>query len=107
MAVLGSYAWPGNIRELENTIERIVILSQGDEIGVEDLPAEVRAGAPTSAPRSHLFQLPEQGVDLEEVELDLLQQALENSAGNTTKAAKLVGLTPKTFEARMQRLGLQ
>jgi two-component system response regulator AtoC len=107
MQALGAYAWPGNIRELENTIERIVILAPGDEIGVEDLPAEVRAGAPAGAKRTHVFELPDQGLDLEELEMDLLQQALDHSAGNATKAAKLVGLTPKTFEARMQRLGLQ
>jgi two-component system, NtrC family, response regulator AtoC len=107
MESLVSYQWPGNIRELENTIERIVILSLGAEIVVDDLPAEVRAGVPIGQPRPHLFLLPEEGVDLEEVEMDLLQQALEHSAGNAAKAAKLVGLTPKTFEARVQRLGLQ
>ena len=106
MQALVDYAWPGNIRELENTIERIVILSQNDEIGIGDLPSEVRSGAAASAPRHHRFVLPDDGLDLEEVEMDFLQQALERSAGNAAKAAKLVGLTAKTFDARMQRLGL-
>jgi transcriptional regulator with PAS, ATPase and Fis domain len=103
--LLVDYAWPGNIRELENTIERVVILVAGDEIGVQDLPFEVRAGAlsATAAPK---FVLPEEGADLEEVEMELIRQALERSAGNLAKAAKLVGLTPKTLEARMQRFGL-
>jgi two-component system response regulator HydG len=59
-----------------------------------------------SATAAPLFVLPEEGADLEEVEMDLIRQALERSAGNLSKAAKLVGLTPKTLEARMQRFGL-
>ena len=106
MQALVTYQWPGNIRELENTIERIVILSHGDEIGVDDLPAEVRTGACGPARSSSEFTLPEEGIDLEEVELDLLRQALDRSGGSVPKAAKLVGLTTKTLEARMQRLGL-
>jgi DNA-binding NtrC family response regulator len=106
MEALSGYPWPGNIRELENTIERIVILSAGDEIGVDDLPAEVRAGVAPTGARTHAFELPEDGLDLEEVEMDFLRQALERSGGNASKAAKLVGLTPKTFEVRTQRLGL-
>jgi two-component system response regulator AtoC len=103
--MLVDYGWPGNIRELENTIERVVILVAGDEIGVQDLPFEVRAGdvSVSAAPR---FVLPEEGADLEEIEMDLIRQALDRSAGNMGKAAKLVGLTPKTLEARMQRFGL-
>ena len=52
------------------------------------------------------FALPEEGVDLEEVELDLVRQALDRTGGSAPKAAKLLGLTTKTLEARMQRLGL-
>jgi len=106
MQALATYQWPGNIRELENTIERIVILSHGDEIGVEDLPAEVRTGACGPERTISGFNLPEEGVDLEEVELDLVRQALDRTGGNAPKAAKLLGLTTKTLEARMQRLGL-
>jgi two-component system, NtrC family, response regulator AtoC len=106
MEALVKYPWPGNIRELENTIERIVILSHGDEIGVADLPAEVRAGvSPADRPATG-FALPDDGVDLEEVELDLVRQALDRTGSSVPKAAKLLGLTAKTLEARMQRLGL-
>lgn len=106
MQALVSYQWPGNVRELENTIERVAILSRSDVIGLDDLPQEVRAGAPYSEPGSRPFALPEEGVDLEELELDLVRQALERSGGNVPKAAKLLGLTSKTLEARMQRFGL-
>ena len=106
MEALVKYPWPGNIRELENTIERIVILSHGDEIRVADLPAEVRAGVSPSDRPATGFALPDDGVDLEEVELDLVRQALDRTGGSVPKSAKLRGLTAKTLEARMQRLGL-
>jgi len=106
MQALSTYQWPGNIRELENTIERIVILSHGDEIDVDELPAEVRAGACGAERAGSGFALPEEGVDLEEVELDLVRQALDRAGSSPPKAAKLLGLTTKTLEARMQRLGL-
>ena len=106
MEALTRYQWPGNIRELENSIERIVILSHGDDITVEDLPEEVRTGITTGGPSSNVFVLPDEGVDLEEVELDLVRQALDRSGASVPKAAKLLGLTTKTLEARMARLGL-
>jgi two-component system NtrC family response regulator len=105
MKALIDYQWPGNIRELENTIERIVILSHDEEIGVDDLPAEVRMGV-LPGQRTKGFTLPDEGASLEEVELDLVKQALDRSGGSLPKAAKLLGLTTKTLEARMQRLGL-
>jgi DNA-binding NtrC family response regulator len=107
LRLLSEYPWPGNIRELENTIERVVILSKGEEIGVDELPAEVRAGArPFEPGTAAAFTLPEEGVSLEEVELDLVRQALDRSSGNSAKAAKLLGMTTKTLEARRERLGL-
>jgi len=106
MEALVTYKWPGNVRELENTIERILILAHEEEIGIRDLPAEVRLGDLSCQASSTGFVLPEAGVDLEEVELDLVRQALERAGGSAPKAAKLLGLTAKTLEARMTRLGL-
>ncbi|MHB8761150.1 MAG: sigma-54-dependent transcriptional regulator [Coriobacteriia bacterium] len=106
MEALVNYQWPGNVRELENTIERVVILSHGDTIQAEDLPAEVRANVNVCDAGSRCFLLPEGGLDLEEVELDLVRQALERSGGSVPQAAKLLGLTSKTLEARMERYGL-
>ncbi|MRR11667.1 AAA family ATPase, partial [bacterium] len=100
------YQWPGNIRELENTIERIVILSQADEITIADLPSEVRLGAASCRPSAGALTLPDDGCNLEEVELEFVRQALERAGGNVPRAAKLLGLTSKTLEARMSRLGL-
>lgn len=103
---LVTYQWPGNIRELENTIERVVILSHGDEIGLDDLPLEIRLNSRACVPAAAGFALPEDGIDIEEVELDLVRQALVRSGGSIPKAAKLLGLTARTLEARMRRFGL-
>ncbi len=106
MKALATYQWPGNIRELENTIERIVILTHNDEIGVEELPIEVRMGGGHAGRGPKGYPLPTDGVNLEDVELDLVRQALDRSGGAVPKAAKLLGMTARTLEARMQRLGL-
>ncbi|HEX9092375.1 MAG TPA: sigma-54 dependent transcriptional regulator [Coriobacteriia bacterium] len=103
--LLVEYPWPGNIRELENTIERAVILAPADEIGAADLPSEVRAGGVPLAVKSR-FVLPEEGVDLDDVEDALIRQALDRTGHVIAKAARLVGLTPKQMEARMERLGM-
>jgi DNA-binding NtrC family response regulator len=106
MEALITYQWPGNVRELENTIERVVILSHGGTIEFEDLPAEVRSGVSLVAGGARCFVLPDAGLDLEEVELDLVRQALDRTGGSVPQAAKLLGLTTKTLEARMARYGL-
>ena len=107
MQAMITYQWPGNIRELENTIERILILSREEEVALSDLPAEVRAGAVSATYARSQIALPESGCDLEEVELDLIRQAIDRAGGNLPKAAKLLGLTRKTLEARMTRLGIE
>jgi len=106
MRALLEYQWPGNVRELENTIERVAILSHGDVIEIDDLPAEIRAGVNVCDAGARCFVLPEAGIDLEEIELDLIRQALDRSGAGLPKAAKLLGLTTKTLEARMQKFGL-
>lgn len=106
MEALVNYQWPGNVRELENTIERMMILSHGEVIDADDLPAEVRAGVSVCDAGSRCLVLPDSGLDLEEVELDLVRQALDRSGGSVPQAAKLLGLTTKTLEARMERYGL-
>lgn len=106
MKALTEYQWPGNIRELENTIERIVILSHADEIGLFELPSEIQVKGRAGEKAASRFVLPENGLDLEEIELDFVRQALDRTGESVPKAAKLLGLTTKTLEARMTRLGL-
>jgi DNA-binding NtrC family response regulator len=98
------YGWPGNVRELENLIERLVVMSRGDDLDLSLLPDAIRTGEAAGAPR---FLLPPEGVDLEDVERDLIRQALERRAGNRTHAARDLGLTRNTLMYRMQKYGLR
>jgi DNA-binding NtrC family response regulator len=104
-AVLRAHAWPGNIRELRNLVEQTVLLARGPAIGPSDFalsPLSSNVGARTSGE----FLLPEEGVDLLEVERTLVEQALERSGGNVTSAAKLLGLTRDTLRYRIEKFGL-
>lgn len=100
MELLIKYDWPGNIRELQNIIERCVILSSGQEIDESLLPDEIRS-------KNHVtnssFTLPDEGLYLEEVEKNLISQALEKAEYNQTKAAKLLGITRHTLIYRMEK----
>ncbi|RMF81235.1 MAG: hypothetical protein D6739_09455 [Nitrospirae bacterium] len=109
LARLAAYPWPGNVRELRNVIERAHILADGERIEVDDLPAEVRgggAGGATPQASNGGFSLPEQGVNLEEVERRLLTEALERTGGNQTQAAALLGLGRDALRYRMKKFGL-
>ncbi len=110
LACLAAYSWPGNVRELRNVIERAHILADGERIEVSDLPAEVRnaaGGSVASVPAAvGSFGLPEQGLDLEEVERRLLTDALERTHGNQTQAAALLGLGRDALRYRMKKFGM-
>src|SRR6202035_3544073 len=99
---LEAYPFPGNVRELENIVERAVALATGQIIGLGDLPREVSGAA--SQPTPALVGLPEDGCNLEdvlgEVERRLLLQALERSGGVRTQAAKLLGVTLRSLRYR-------
>ncbi|MDQ1255915.1 MAG: hypothetical protein QG656_509 [Candidatus Hydrogenedentes bacterium] len=93
------YRWPGNVRELENTLEQLFILSDGDTLRTEDLPEKLRDATPETGP----FRLPPGGVVLEDLEQDLIRQALERSNGQIKEAAELLGLTYKTLQYRLKK----
>jgi two-component system response regulator PilR (NtrC family) len=108
LRVLEGYAFPGNVRELENVIERAVALAKGSTIGLGDLPPELAGAA--SQPTPALVGLPEEGCDIDEVmgevERRLLLQALERSGGVRTQAAKLLGVTLRSLRYRLQKHAL-
>ncbi len=101
---LVAYSWPGNVRELRNLCERMSILMAGKNIEVSNLPNEIRQ--PVSELADSVVLLPESGVSLEKVEVDLIKQALEKTLGNQTKAARLLGLTRDTLIYRMRKYAL-
>jgi two-component system response regulator AtoC len=106
MEVLLTYSWPGNIRELENVIERALVLTDDKTISVEDLPEAVRRPAPEGS------TLGVDGDDLSvkrhgaRLERHLIQLALDRTGGNKTQAAELLELSPRALRYKIQEYGL-
>ena len=104
LAVLERHRWPGNIRELENVLERAIVLGAGEILGVEALPESVRRERPA---KGIDVDLPEEGMDLEAaldaLERRYLQRALERSRGVQTKAAELLRMTFRQFRYKLQK----
>ena len=105
MPHLCAHHWPGNIRELENLIERLVVLAPGSEIGVMDLPEPLRRHRPFL--ESLQLALPDSGISLECLEKELILEALQRSNGNQTQAARYLDLSRKTLIYRMEKFGLR
>jgi two-component system NtrC family response regulator len=102
---LCNYRWPGNVRELENVLERMLVLSSGNQIGLADLPDEMKQTPPAQG--SFLFDLPENGISLEGVERELLLRAIEKFNGNQTQAARFLDISRRTLIYRMEKHGLR
>ncbi len=103
LQALDSYHWPGNVRELRNLCERMVILFNGREIGIDNLPQEIRCQKGHSV---GLFNLPDDGIRLEELEQQMIRQALSKSGGNRSRAARLLGLSRDTLLYRLKKYAL-
>lgn len=103
--ILLEYAWPGNIRELKNVIERAIILECEELLLVENLPRDLVAKSVGDSSSPLNFQLPAEGVNIEDVERDLIRQALEMAEGNQTQAARLLHLGIDAFRYRMKKFG--
>ena len=101
---LMSYRWPGNVRQLENVLERLLVLSSSDLISEEDLPEELQRASTNSG--SLWPELPEEGVSLEGIERELITRALERFRGNQTQAARYLDISRPTLIYRMEKHGL-
>jgi DNA-binding NtrC family response regulator len=109
------YAWPGNVRELRNVIERALILEDAELVTTEYLPRDLTGatGRETHARASsfvgsdgsgHVFTLPPEGLSLDEVEDSLVRQAIEQSGGNQTRAAELLGISRDQLRYRLKKI---
>ena len=99
--VLEQYQWPGNVRELRNAIERAMLLIDRDRLEPDDFTTLTRSVEAAQ------FKLPPGGVNLEEVERQLLTQALERAGGNQSQAAQLLGINRDQVRYRIEKFGLK
>jgi len=107
MAVLLTYAWPGNIRELENVLERALVLTEGPSISLDDLPEAVRRPAPEGlgiGVDSDDLSVKRHGARMEK---HLIQLALDRTGGNKTHAAELLELSPRALRYKIQEYGVE
>lgn len=104
LEVLGVYPFPGNVRELENLIERMVVLSDGAEITLADVPGNVTA--PTQSIGNVRFELPAGNISLDEVEREIIRYALAMHNANQSQTARYLGITRSALIYRMQKFSL-
>ena len=112
MELMVGYDWPGNVRQLENAIERMVLLKGEGELGIEDLPEKLRAAPVRTGARRSPWeepQLPPDGIDLREAleafESSLIRQALERVGWNKNRAAALLQMNRTTLVEKLKKKG--
>jgi len=104
---LKHYSWPGNIRELKNVCEHVSALLPGEVIHQDNLPLSIREEVlEHKAANASGYTLPEHGIDMESLEIDLIKQALQYTKGNKSKAAKMLGLSRDAFLYRLKKHNL-
>jgi two-component system NtrC family response regulator len=104
MAALFGHPLPGNVRELENILERALIVAGDGTIGPEQIPSPRSAAPAISSPG---IEIPDEGLVLEDLEKKLIMKALEKTGGNKSRAAALLGLTRRTLYSRMEKHGIR
>jgi DNA-binding NtrC family response regulator len=104
MDALARHPWPGNVRELRNAVERAMILSQGPTLTQQDFAFSLEV-SPDAGANAGSFTLPAQGIVMEELERDLVRQALERTGGNQNRAARLLGMTRDQIRYRLEKYG--
>lgn len=97
-----NYAWMGNVRELENIVERMIVLSDNETISLADVPENVK-NTPTTS-ENLWFSLPAEPIDLESVECEIIREALKRFDGNQSQTARYLGITRSALIYRMQKL---
>ncbi|MBI2901044.1 MAG: sigma-54-dependent Fis family transcriptional regulator [Planctomycetes bacterium] len=106
MRKLQAHPWYGNVRELKHVLERAVLLSSGPTISAEDIILGPVANPPEGEEHAIPVPLPQEGVDFDKIERELLVQALEQTRGNQTRASRLLNMTRNQVHYRMQKYGL-
>ncbi len=104
LAALSNYSWPGNVRELENVVERLLIMRQGNAISLADLPEKIRSGK--VGEKRPVINLPEEGYPLEQLEREIVVEALERNGWNQTSAARFLRVPRHVLLYRMEKYGI-
>jgi two-component system response regulator AtoC len=100
--LLLAYDWPGNVRELRNVIEQMVVLARAERLTVRDVPPQVRGGADLTK-----ISVVRTGMTVEEAERQLIVQALKETDGNRTQAARKIGISRRTLHRKLKQYGLE
>ncbi|HEY0048414.1 MAG TPA: sigma 54-interacting transcriptional regulator, partial [Pyrinomonadaceae bacterium] len=101
-----NYPWMGNVRELENVIERMIVLSaDGETLTLEDVPENIKN--PPEKLENLWFALPAEPINLENIECEIIREALKRYDGNQSQTAKYLGITRSALIYRMQKYGLE
>jgi DNA-binding NtrC family response regulator len=107
LTIMRLYDWPGNVREMENLFERLVVLSRGNAIGASDLPERMRATPAAPQIADAAASLAEGAIDLvatmTAIENTLIEQAMRQATGNKTRAAELLGMSRTTLLDKLKR----
>ncbi|MBI5408943.1 MAG: sigma-54-dependent Fis family transcriptional regulator [Nitrospirae bacterium] len=103
LKMLGEYHWPGNIRQLETVIERAILMNDRDTITVNDIKNELWTGQLKTLSE---LDIPDEGLDFENLEKEMIRKAMAKANGVATKAAKLLGMSYKTFLYRLEKFNL-
>jgi transcriptional regulator with PAS, ATPase and Fis domain len=106
MALLMAYSWPGNVRELENTIQRMMVVSKSGILDLQDIPVEIRGSESSVTGNTHRLK----GISRESTELiekRAIADALTQTSGNITHAAKALGISRATLQNKMKLYGLR
>jgi len=105
--VLVNSNWPGNVRELKNLVERIVVLENVEDILPEHIPSWISRSTMRAEQASNgRFLLPDSGISLDELEKDLILQALEKADHNKTQAAKLLNISYDSLRYQLKKFGI-
>jgi two-component system NtrC family response regulator len=104
LAILQQYPWPGNVRELENTVERLLIMRNSDIIDAGELPEKIRDGR--ASHDGKILNLPVEGYPLEQLEREIVIEALERNSWNQTAAARFLSIPRHTLIYRMEKYGI-
>jgi two-component system response regulator PilR (NtrC family) len=111
MERLIDYSWPGNVRQLESAIERAILLCESDAITPRDLPQEVlarkSAGRIERSRGGDRFEIPSEGINFEHLERDIILQAMEKAEWVIAKAAKMLGMSYRTLQYRLDKFGIK